>query len=91
MPKFIAQTSRGLEDALYDEMMELALPRLKKIHGGIEFDGPWAECYRANLMLRLATRVLLPILDYLYDVNLKNKLRLYVLYFPDMNISIFLI
>ena len=32
--------------------------------GGVEFEGNWASCYRANLRSRIATRILLPILDF---------------------------
>jgi 23S rRNA G2445 N2-methylase RlmL len=64
MPRFIALTSRGLADALFVELNNLGIGGLEKTSGGVYFDGNWAECYRVNLQSRLATRVLLTILDF---------------------------
>lgn len=64
MPRFIALTSRGCVDVLLDELKSLGLENLEKTPGGVYFQGPWAHCYRANLQSRIATRVLLTILDF---------------------------
>jgi len=64
MPRFFAMTSRGLVDVLADELKEMGLERVLKAPGGCFFDSNWAGCYRANLRLRTATRVVLPILDF---------------------------
>lgn len=57
-------TSRGLSDVLFDEVSKLGVSKVLKGQGGVFFESNWAGCYRANLRLRSATRVLLPILDF---------------------------
>ncbi len=64
MPRFFAMTSRGLIDVLHNELTELGVDRVLKGQGGVFFDSSWAGCYRVNLNSRVATRVLLPILDF---------------------------
>ena len=64
MPKFVALTSRGLEPALLDELVELGFSKTQIIGQGVAFESNWEGCYRANLLLRSATRVILPILDF---------------------------
>ncbi len=64
MAKFLALTSRGLLDVLEAEFKELGFKRFAKTAFGVSFEGSWAECYRANLELRTATRVVLPVLDF---------------------------
>lgn len=64
MPRFFAMTSRGLGDVLEKELGDLGLTGLEKGQGGVWFDSNWAGCYRANLRSRIATRIILPILDF---------------------------
>ena len=64
MAQFFAMTSRGLVDVLVNELTELGMTDLKKAPGGVFFESNWSGCYRANLRLRTATRVLLTILDF---------------------------
>ncbi|MBT4761452.1 MAG: RNA methyltransferase [Bdellovibrionaceae bacterium] len=64
MPKFLALTSKGLVDPLYEEMQELGLNRLNKLSAGVSFEGNWRDCYLANVKLKSATRVALTILDF---------------------------
>lgn len=64
MPRFFAMTSRGLVDVLDQELHEMGITKTEKGPGGVVFDGNWADCYRVNLRSRIATRVLLPILDF---------------------------
>ncbi len=64
MPKFFAVTSRGLDEALYQELSDLGMKGLERKIGGVWFDGNWQSCYLANLKLRTATRILLPVLDF---------------------------
>jgi putative N6-adenine-specific DNA methylase len=64
MAKFLALTSRGLEPALLEELVELGVQKPKLVGQGVEFESNWEGCYRANLQLRTATRVILPILDF---------------------------
>jgi putative N6-adenine-specific DNA methylase len=85
MAKFFAMTSRGLGDALEQELKELGGERILKAPGGVFFEGNWATCYRVNLRSRVATRVLLPILDFpaykpeeLYNNILKHDFTKYI-------------
>lgn len=64
MARFLAMTSRGLAEPLEQELKELGLERVLKGPGGVYFEGNWAACYRANLRSRIATRIVLPILDF---------------------------
>ncbi len=64
MPRFLAVSSRGLHQALLLEMQERGFEGLKKGPSGVEFEGSWKECYRANLILKNSPRILKPILDF---------------------------
>lgn len=64
MPKFFAMTSRGLQDVLEQELKDIGFTKTLKGQGGVFFETNWAGCYRANLRLRTATRIILPILDF---------------------------
>lgn len=64
MPQFLATISRGLHKALLDEMTEKNFQDLKKTPAGVEFSGPWKECYRANMVLKITPRILKPILNF---------------------------
>ncbi len=64
MPRFLAVSSRGLHQALLLEMQERGFQGLKKGPSGVEFEGSWKECYRANMMLKTSPRILKPVLDF---------------------------
>lgn len=64
MAKFIAVTSKGLADVLAAELEKLDLKVLEKGPAGVTFDANWEGCYRANLELRTATRIIKPVLDF---------------------------
>lgn len=64
MPMFLATTSRGLINVLEEEMKELSLNVVGRSATGIDFEGPWADCYKANLHLRTANRIIMPVLDF---------------------------
>ncbi|NIZ15156.1 class I SAM-dependent RNA methyltransferase [Phaeobacter sp. HF9A] len=48
----------GLEQPLFAEASALGFANVRQIPGGVSFDGGWPDVWRANLMLRGATRVL---------------------------------
>src|SRR5262245_44680339 len=50
--------ARGVEPVLHAEAKALGLARLERQVGGVRFEGPRADGWRANLMLRTAVRVL---------------------------------
>ena len=56
---YFATTSRGLEEVLAAELAELGGSRIAIAAGGVAFSGNLPLCYRANLWLRTANRVLL--------------------------------
>jgi 23S rRNA G2445 N2-methylase RlmL len=64
MPRFLAITSRGLLEPLESELQSLKIKRVRKLSDSVEFDSSWSDLYRVHLDSRLATRVLLPILDF---------------------------
>lgn len=81
----MALTSKGLVDVLEQEMKDLGLKVFKKETAGVWFEGNWGACYKANLHLRTASRVILPILDFpayqnedLYHNILKHDFTKYI-------------
>ncbi|MDH4120211.1 MAG: THUMP domain-containing protein [Deltaproteobacteria bacterium] len=61
---YFAATVHGLEDVLRAEMEQLGLQGLEPMEGGVWFEGDRADCYRANLWLRTAGRILWPVADF---------------------------
>ena len=66
MAKFFASCSKGLRDALEEEIKEIGIQRVwtQDAELGVYFEGSWKDCYLVNLKSRIASRVLLPILDF---------------------------
>lgn len=64
MPTFVAITSPGLTDALKQELLEMGIEKVRENARSVEFEGNWEMCYRANLASRVATRILLPVLEF---------------------------
>jgi putative N6-adenine-specific DNA methylase len=56
--RFFAATASGLEPVLLAEMQALELEDLAPDAGGVFFSGEMDACYRANLWLRTASRIL---------------------------------
>ncbi len=85
MARFFAQTSRGLMEVLGAEIENFGFKNVERGAGGYHFDSNWAGCYRLNLRSRVATRVLLPILDFpayknedLYNNILRHDFTKYI-------------
>jgi putative N6-adenine-specific DNA methylase len=55
---FFASCPRGLEGMLSAELERLGAQAIVSTHGGVQFAGPFALCYRVNLESRIASRVL---------------------------------
>ena len=55
------KTFKGLEDILAQELTELGANDIQKERRAVSFTGDKAMLYRANLCLRTASRVLVPI------------------------------
>lgn len=60
----LAKTFKGLEDVLADELRELGATDVKVQRRAVRFQGDRALLYRANLNLRTASRVLMPVLTF---------------------------
>jgi putative N6-adenine-specific DNA methylase len=60
---FFATCGRGIEPVLADELRALGAADVVPGRGGVAFQGDKALLYRANLSLRSAIRVLVPILE----------------------------
>ncbi|HTY21363.1 MAG TPA: THUMP domain-containing protein [Geobacteraceae bacterium] len=58
---FFATTAKGIEDLLADELKALGIEVTAVDRGGVRFSGTMEACYRANLWLRTASRVLIPL------------------------------
>lgn len=85
MPQFYASTSRGLSEALAEELRALDLKVTKVDKQGCQFEGSWKDCAKANLRTRVATRISLPVLDFhayneeeLYNNILKHDFTKYL-------------
>lgn len=56
--EIFASTAPGLEPVLAEEARTLGFDGVDSVPGGVTFRGDWPEIWRANLMLRGASRVL---------------------------------
>jgi putative N6-adenine-specific DNA methylase len=59
--EFFATAAKGVEDVLADEIRGLGISGISLERGGVRFKGDMKDCYRANLWLRTAQRVLMPV------------------------------
>lgn len=55
---FFSPCPRGLEALLAAELESLGGRDVRALHGGVNWQGDWTACQRANLESRLATRVM---------------------------------
>jgi putative N6-adenine-specific DNA methylase len=61
--QYFATCARGLEPILAEELRQLDATKIVVSRGGVSFSGNWTVFYKANLWLRTAVRVLMPILE----------------------------
>src|SRR5262249_49161772 len=61
--RYFATCARGLEPILAQELTGLRAEQISPSRGGVAFAGDRPLLYRANLWLRTAIRVLVPILE----------------------------
>lgn len=64
MPQFYASTSAGLSETLANELRSMDIKVGKVDRQGCSFEGTWADCVKANLRSRIATRIGLPVLNF---------------------------
>ncbi len=56
--QFFAPCPRGLESTLATELQTIGGENVKPSNGGVQFQGNWQTCCRANLESRIASRIL---------------------------------
>ncbi|MCB0414860.1 MAG: methyltransferase [Bdellovibrionales bacterium] len=85
MARFLAITSRGLVDVLKDELSSHGYKVLKAVPSGVYFESNWKGLYKAHLLLKTSTRILLPVLsfdafteDEIYSKTLKHDFTKYI-------------
>jgi putative N6-adenine-specific DNA methylase len=90
---FFATTPRGVEPVLADELQKMAITVSAIEKGGVRFSGDMATCYKANLWLRTANRILQPLAEFfcetpqhLYDGVRTIDWRRFVT--PEMTIAV---
>ena len=64
MPNFFAVCPKGLSEVLEKEIKSFGIQSTQKINSGVFFDSPWEGCYKVNLLSRVASRVVKPVLDF---------------------------
>ena len=64
MKTLFASTSRGLEELLKKELEEIGAVNGKIVQGGVYFDADETTLYQSLLWSRLASRILLPIVEF---------------------------
>lgn len=62
--RFFATTAKGVEEVLAREMTVLGLAGVTAEKGGVRFTGDLSACYRANLWLRTASRILVSLAEF---------------------------
>jgi putative N6-adenine-specific DNA methylase len=62
--QFFATTAKGVEEVLAAELERLGCPEVQVEGGGVRFGGGMEACYRANLWLRTASRVMMPLAEF---------------------------
>jgi putative N6-adenine-specific DNA methylase len=75
--KILAKTFAGLEEVLALEIEKLGGTQINPIKRGVEFEGDMRLLYRANLELRTALRILMPIESFTvkHEAVLYNKIK----------------
>lgn len=62
--KFFAATPKGVEPVLARELSHLGMKDVREDAGGVSFTGDLKSAYKANLWLRTANRVLMPVIEF---------------------------
>jgi putative N6-adenine-specific DNA methylase len=64
---FFATAAKGVEEVLANEIRSLGIPDPRVGKGGVRFRGDLGVCYKANLWLRTAQRILMPVAEFPCD------------------------
>lgn len=65
--EFFATCARGVEEILAGELGALGMQGVATDRGGVRFSGTITDCWRANLWLRTANRVMVPLASFPCD------------------------
>jgi len=78
--KMLAKTPQGFEDVLAKELRQLGAKDIKTVKRGVSFSGDLGFLYKANLWLRTALRILVPVKEF----KARNEKEIYrkLLAFP---------
>lgn len=76
--KIIIKTSFGLEEVLIEELKQLGICNVELGNRFVSFTGNLSDIYKANLWLRTANRIIVPLKTFKItsDVDLYNKVKL---------------
>lgn len=76
--KIIVKTSFGLEEVLIEELKQLGINDAVLANRAVTFTGNLSDVYKANLWLRTATRIIVPLQTFKItsDTDLYNKMKL---------------
>src|SRR4051812_21842175 len=93
MPKFFATAAKGIESITAAELTRLGAANVVPGFGGVSFEGDMAMLYKANLWLRTATRIFMPLREFaaktpemLYDQVRRVKWEEYLN--PDLTFAV---
>lgn len=93
MPQFFVSCPKGMVEPLELELREFGLKPYDRSQNGIFFDSNWKDCYRVNLRSRYASRVLMPVLNFvayqpeeLYNQILNHDFTKYIK--PEQTLTI---
>ena len=62
--RFFATAAKGTESLITKELAAIGARNIRSVGGGVHFEGGLETLYRANLWLRTANRVLMPIAEF---------------------------
>lgn len=62
--KILAKSSFGLEEVLANELKALGIANLEILNRAVQFEGDLSDLYKANIWLRTANRLIVPINDF---------------------------
>lgn len=62
--KILAKSSFGLEEVLAKELKELGIGNAEILNRAVQFEGNLSDLYKANIWLRTANRLIVPISDF---------------------------
>ena len=75
--KLIAKTFYGLERVLEAELIKLGARNVHRINRAVEFEGDLGFLYKANLSLRTALEILVPVFSFKFETQSEYYAKIY--------------